>query len=234
MYTIIGIVLLWLSNKQTAIRSECLISFISHCRRCHEHRCVGKSDPSEHRRDSADSHSAKRNLSCSPKSKRRVHKIDVVDSDLLGQTQWLAKNRGRCMLAPLLRAHLNCNCFSARAPFGAVSPPCLCAKMQSELTCAICGFLLRSFKSRAFASIECNRLHRITPSRSVKASTRISESCPFALWSGGMALHRVSQAAHSRHKSSGTIDAILCAVFAVHAHTIYLLKFEFLSQACAI
>lgn len=76
-------------------------------------------------------------------------------------------------------------------------------------TCAICGFRLKSFMSRALESIEFNKLHNITPSRRVKASTRISDSGQLARWSGGIALHLVSHAAHSRHKSSDTLLAML-------------------------
>lgn len=64
--------------------------------------------------------------------------------------------------------------------------------------------------SRALGSIVFSKLHNMTPSRRVKANTRISASGIFALWSTGIALHRVNQAAHSRHKSSDTLLAIVC------------------------
>lgn len=79
-------------------------------------------------------------------------------------------------------------------------------------TCAICGLRLKSFTSRAFGSMEFNKLHKITPSRRVKAKTRISESGQFALWSAGIALHPTNHSVHSRHKSSDTLVAILFIV----------------------
>lgn len=81
-------------------------------------------------------------------------------------------------------------------------------KNRFEHTCAICGLRLKSFMSRALGSIVFNRLHNITPSRRVKARTRISASGQFALWSTGIALHVVNHATHSRHKSSDTLVAM--------------------------
>lgn len=79
-------------------------------------------------------------------------------------------------------------------------------------TCAICGLRLKSFMSRAFGSMEFNKLHKITPSRRVKAKTRISESGQLALWSAGIALHPTNHSVHSCHKSSDTLVAIFLIV----------------------
>lgn len=73
---------------------------------------------------------------------------------------------------------------------------------QHLLTWAICGFRLKSRASNALESKKFSRLHSRTPSRRIAARVLISESDWFALWSAGMILHRVSQAAHSRQRSS--------------------------------
>lgn len=82
--------------------------------------------------------------------------------------------------------------------------PQLLPKIETQhlLTWAICGFRLKSRASNALESKKFSRLHSRTPSRRIAARVLISESDWFALWSAGMILHRVSQAAHSRQRSS--------------------------------
>lgn len=66
------------------------------------------------------------------------------------------------------------------------------------LTWAIWGFRLKS--SPTLASRKLTKLHNNTPSRRVRAKTRISDSLAFALCSIGITLQRVNHLAASRHK----------------------------------
>ena len=98
-------------------------------------------------------------------------------------------------------------------------------RCNNKLTWASLGRLSGS-SSTSLGSRKWRRLHRSTPSRSVNARIFISDvlqlalelfpkkkevlrnekrksKIAFNLWSAGIILHRVSHAAHSRHKSSG-------------------------------